>query len=92
MNNSNHVVSINDRSNINISGVNKVETFDKEEFVLETVMGFMNIKGSDLEMIKLDTIDGKVVIRGKLNSITYLENNKKKDKNESVISRLFKWF
>jgi len=91
MNNTNHALTITDRSNINISGVNKVENFDKEEFFLETVMGYMDIKGENLEMVKLDTIDGKVVIKGKVNSINYLENIKKnKNKDESLLNRLFK--
>ena len=70
-NTSNHTISIVERSSINISGVNKIESFDKEDFLLETVMGYMNIKGEDLEMVKLDTIEGKVVIKGKINSLMY---------------------
>lgn len=92
MNNSNHVVSMSDRSNINITGVNNIESFDKEDFLLETNMGYMNIKGENLEMVKLDTVEGKVVIKGKVNSMTYLDNTKKKPKEESMLSRLFKWF
>ena len=89
-NSSSHNLSILDRSTINISGVNKIESFDKEEFLLETVMGYMNIKGESLEMIKLDTIEGKVVIKGKVNSLTYLENIKKKNNDESFLTKLFK--
>lgn len=90
MNNTTHTLSVIDRNSINISGVNKVENFDKEEFILETVMGFMTIKGENLEMVKLDTIEGKVVIKGKVNSINYSENSKKKEKQESMLNRLFK--
>lgn len=89
-NTSNHSVSLIERSSINISGVNKIESFDKEDFLLETVMGYMNIKGEGLEMIKLDTIEGKVVIKGKINSMIYLDTVKKKNKDESLISKLFK--
>lgn len=91
MNNTgNHSVSILERSTINISGVIKIESFDKEEFLLETVMGFMKINGDSLEMIKLDTIEGKVVIKGKINSLIYLDTVKKKNKEESIITKLFK--
>ena len=83
-NTSNHTISIVERSSINISGVNKIESFDKEDFLLETVMGYMNIKGEDLEMVKLDTIEGKVVIKGKINSLMYLDTVKKKNKEESI--------
>lgn len=89
-NTSNHSVSIAERSSINISGVNKIDSFDKEDFLLETVMGYMAIKGEELEMVKLDTIEGKVVIKGKINSLMYLENVKKKSKEDSLINRLFK--
>lgn len=85
-----HNVSIMDRSSININGVNKIESFDNEEFLLETVMGYINIKGEGLEIIKLDTIDGNVSIKGKLNELIYIENVKKKHKEEGVLNRLFK--
>lgn len=88
-----HTVSVIDRNSINISGVNKIESFDNEEFLLETVMGYMDIKGSNLEIVKLDTIEGNVVIKGQLNNLIYIEDiKKKKTKEEGVISRLFKWY
>jgi len=87
-----HTFSVVDRNSINISGVNKIESFDNEEFLLETVMGYMNIKGESLEMVKLDTIEGNVIIKGKINSLLYIENVKKKNKEEGVLNRLFKWF
>ena len=53
-------------------------------------MGFMIIKGSDLELVKLDTLQGHVTIKGLINSMTYAEENSKKEKEESIFSRLFK--
>ena len=53
-------------------------------------MGFINIKGSDLEIIKLDTYQGNVSIKGKVNSFSYKETINKKEKEESVFSKLFK--
>lgn len=84
-----HQVSILDRNTISITGVNKIENFDKEEFLIETIMGFINIKGENLEVIKLDTIEGNVSIKGKLNSMIYIESNRK-DKKDSFMTRLFK--
>lgn len=43
-------------------------------------MGFMNIKGSDLEIVKLDTYQGNVTIKGKIDSLVYLESDSKKIK------------
>ena len=88
---SNHNINITQRKNINISGVKKIENFDESEFLLETNMGYLMIKGSNLEIIKLDTYQGDVSIKGKVNSLNYLEEGKKIENKESVFSKLFKW-
>lgn len=88
--NYNHTISITERKNINISGVKKIESFDNEEFLLETTMGFIIIKGEGLEIIKLDTYQGNVAIKGKINSLIYMENLGKKEKEEGILSKLFK--
>lgn len=86
----NHNVAISMRKSINLTGVKKIENFDEGEFLLETNMGYLMIKGSNLEIIKLDTYQGDVSIKGKIDSLNYLENNNKKEKQESVFSKLFK--
>ena len=86
----NHNITINERKNIIISGVKKIESFDNEEFLLETTMGNIIIKGSELEIIKLDTYQGNVSIKGKIDSLNYLDTNVKKDKENSLLNKLFK--
>ena len=85
-----HNINITQRRNINISGVKKIDNFDDKEFLLETNMGFLLIKGNELEIIKLDTYQGDVSIKGKIDSLNYLQQANKKDKSESVFSKLFK--
>lgn len=87
---SNHTISISERKNIVLSGVKKIDSFDNEEFLLETIMGYIDIKGSELEIVKLDTYQGNVSIKGKINSLSYMENTSKKNHEESFISKLFK--
>ena len=84
-----HEVKIADRNNIYLTGIKKITSFDNEEFLMESTMGIILLKGESLEIIKLDTHDGNVKIKGKLNSFTYIENMKK-NKEESLISKLFK--
>lgn len=88
-NNLNHGVSLNERKNLVISGVKKIENFDNEEFVMDTVMGLLTIKGNNLELIKLDTVQGTISIKGKINSLDYKDNIKNKN-NQGIINRLFK--
>lgn len=91
MNNSfNHGLTITERKNLIISGVKKIESFDNEEFLMETTLGFLVIKGSELEIIKLDTYQGNVSIKGQVDSLNYMESAIKKEKDNSFISKLFK--
>ena len=86
----NHGISIVERKNILITGVKKIDSFDNEEFLVETIMGYLVLKGMDLELVKLDTLQGSVTIKGLINSLDYIEDNTKKGKEGSIISRLFK--
>ena len=90
INNYSHGVSLFEKKSLVITGVKKIENFDKEQFLLETIMGFMLIKGKELELVKLDTLQGNVTIKGTMNCIDYIEENLKKSKEESIFSRLFK--
>lgn len=85
-----HELKIIDRKEIALTGIKKITSFDSEEFLLESNMGIILIKGSNLEIMKLDTHDGNVKIKGKINGFNYLENAKDKAKEESIISKLFK--
>ncbi len=87
---SNHEVKIIDRREIHLTGVKKITSFDHEEFLLETTMGVLLLKGSGLEILRLDTHDGNVRIKGKINSYQYLENGKGKSKEETFLAKLFK--
>ena len=87
---STHEVNMVDRKEIYLSGIKKILSFDAEEFLLESIMGTLLIKGNGLELLKLDTHDGHVKIKGKINSYQYLENGKVKNKNETFLAKLFK--
>ena len=44
----NHGISVSERKSIVVTGVKKIESFDNEEFFMETTLGFLVIKGQDL--------------------------------------------
>lgn len=85
-----HELKLIDRREIALTGIKKITSFDAEEFLLESNMGIILIKGSNLEIMKLDTHNGNVKIKGKINSFNYLETNKTKNKDESLLTKLFK--
>ena len=85
----NHSISITERQNIQISGITKIDSFDNEEFLLETSAGPLGIKGKDLEIIKLDTYEGTIMIKGIVDEFSYFDTGKSKKEN-SIITKLFK--
>lgn len=89
----NHSVNLVERKTLLITGVKKIESFDEEEFFMETNLGFLTIKGEGLELIKLDTLQGNVSIKGLINSFAYQEDAKggtRKERENGIFNRLFK--
>ena len=81
-------IKIIDRKKINLTGVKKLVSFNPEEFLIETTLGIILLKGQDLEILKLDTTDQILSIKGKINNLNYMDSNKSKE--TSIIARLFK--
>ena len=67
MNLENHELKLSDRSRIVLTGIKKIVNFDSQEFLMETTLGVLELKGTGLELIRLDTQDGNVKIKGKIN-------------------------
>lgn len=88
--NYNHGITLVERKSLIVTGVKKIENFDDEEFLMETSMGFVVVKGENLELMKLDTLQGNVSIKGLIKGINYIEEIKGKDKEQSIFNRLFK--
>ena len=84
-----HNVVLKDRKILEITGVKQIDSFDASEFLLETAQGWMVISGKDLTLGKLDTKRGDVIIRGLIESLSYVSNKKGKN-SESMISKIFK--
>lgn len=84
-----HDVVMRSRRLLDITGVKQVESFDNEEFLLETVMGFLAIRGQNLQMKNLDVDKGIVSIKGKVFDIVYLDEQHS-EKAKGFFSKLFK--
>ena len=84
-----HNVVLKDRKILEITGVKQIDSFDASEFLLETAQGWMVISGKDLTLGKLDTERGDAIIRGLIESLSYVSNKKGKN-SESMISKIFK--
>jgi sporulation protein YabP len=84
-----HDLVMRGRRTLEITGVKQVESFDNEEFLLETVMGFLAIKGQNLQMKNLDVDKGIVSIKGKIFDLVYLDDQHG-EKAKGFFSKLFR--
>ncbi len=84
-----HDVMMRGRKLLDITGVKQVESFDNEEFLLETVMGFLSVRGQNLQMKNLDVDKGIVSIKGKVFDLVYLDEHSG-EKAKGFFSKLFR--
>ena len=85
-----HKVSMNNRRNVSITGVNDVLSFDVKEVLLERELGMLMMKGADLHISRLSLEKGEVDVEGKIDSLTYSEHDSFAKKSESLLGKLFK--
>lgn len=84
-----HNVMIKDRKVMELTGVKQIDSFDANEFLLETAQGWMMVQGKELKLGKLDTERGDVIINGLIEGVMYVSNKKSTNK-ESMLSKIFK--
>lgn len=66
------------RSQLEVTGISSVDSFDANAFALTTADGPLFIRGSGLHMKHLDLQSGVVVIEGTVTSLEYAPPNNKK--------------
>jgi sporulation protein YabP len=84
-----HEVKLTNRKNLEISGVKEVDSFDNEEFLLETVQGYLIIRGQNLQLKNLDTGSGNVTIKGRVYELSYIDEVSG-EKAKGFFSKLFR--
>ena len=84
-----HQVSLTNRKELFIEGVKTIQSFDSSEFLIETIMGYMVIKGKGLMLGKMDNDNEELSIKGEVSSIQYVSANKDKS-HGSFLKKLFK--
>ncbi|GAK04880.1 forespore shell protein [Geomicrobium sp. JCM 19037] len=89
MESAHHEVVMKGRKSLEISGVKEVQSFDSEEFLLETVMGFLSVRGQELHMKNLSVEEGLVSIVGKVDDLIYVDAGGA-GKPKGMLGKLFK--
>ena len=69
-----HRLVMENREQIALTGVHKVQSFDPKEIVLETELGILSIKGEQLGIKLLNLEEGLVDLQGQVGALIYHRN------------------
>lgn len=88
---SQHEIVMTNRNTMEVTGVVSVESFDSEEFLLQTDYGYLGIRGQDLHIKNLDLDQGRVSIQGHFLDVSYLDvHMPRAEKTKNFLGRLFR--
>ncbi|AOZ92809.1 sporulation protein YabP [Paenibacillus crassostreae] len=85
-----HDLHMQNRRQIHMTGVQNVESFDSEKFLLQTDLGHLTIKGQNLHIKNLSLEEGLLSIEGLVHSLVYLDPGSSHSKNKGMLGKLFK--
>ena len=83
-----HSVKLANKKDLLIEGVKTIDSFDSNEFLIETIMGSMHIEGKGLMLGKMDNDKEELSIKGEVNKIEYIDY--KKEKTGGILKKIFK--
>lgn len=83
-------ISLKDRKKLEITGVKKIDSLNSEEFLIETTLGLLLVRGAELEMQHLDIEKGILWITGTVYLLEYIDGTKSKKEKSSFIGKVFK--
>ena len=68
---SDHRLTLEDREQLTVTGVEEVESFDETSIVMVTGRGTLVVRGSGLHIEQLSLDDGQLRVEGSVESLTY---------------------
>lgn len=77
------------RKQMELTGIEEVESFTDEQITLTSVMGMIAVDGRGLKIESFSTERGELKINGEIDSFYYY-SKKKSDEKQGVFAKLFK--
>ena len=68
-----HKLTLNERSNLTMTGVEDIASFDDNAVILHTGAGTLTVQGKDLKLKTLQPDGGQVTIDGRICALSYEE-------------------
>lgn len=83
-------VILENRNKLHLSGVLDVLNFDEQIVTVDTELGILIIKGSDLRLNKFNLENAELSIDGEVFSMVYDDKNYSSKKSEGLFTKIFK--
>ena len=83
-------IILENRSNLNVSGVLDVLNFDEQMITLDTELGILVVKGEDLKLNKYNLDNTELNVEGDIVSLVYNDKAHQGKNKESVLTKIFK--
>ncbi|TFB21030.1 sporulation protein YabP [Filobacillus milosensis] len=84
-----HELKLVNRRRMELTGVKDVDSFDTEEFLLQTTLGYLVVRGENLHMKNLNVEEGLLTIQGKIEAFSYIDDHQG-NKGKGFLSKIFK--
>ncbi len=84
-----HRLVMENREQIALTGVKRVQSFDPKEIILETELGILSIKGEQLSIKLLNLEEGKIDLQGHVSALIY-QRNSSGGTRQGFINRIFR--
>jgi sporulation protein YabP len=84
------IITMENRKKISATGVEDVQHFSDNSITLSTSLGVLNIKGQNMHITRFSLEDGKLIIDGDIDSMTYIQGQKSKENEGGVLKKIFK--
>lgn len=82
-----HLLSMENRTHLNATGVLDVDRFDEQSVVLLTTQGVLTVEGEDLHINRLNVENSEIAVEG---TIYRLQYSSLKEKSGGVFKSLFR--
>ena len=83
-------IVLENREKLSLTGIKDVFSFDDQIIIIETELGLLTIKGSNLKINKLSIDTSDFIVDGKIDSLIYSNSNISNKKESSLFSKIFK--
>lgn len=84
-----HRLVMDNRELVALTGVQRVQSFDPKEIILETELGILSIKGDQLGIKLLNLDEGMVDLEGNVSALIYQKSSGSASR-KSILSRIFR--